>query len=83
MEWDVEEPVFITYTTAFVFFPILEPFGKIPANVVTKASIHNLMSSGVLFILIFHIRDFNVGLSVKEKHAKENIWKPWSIVTHT
>lgn len=55
MAWDVEEPVFITYTTAFVFSPILEPFGKIPANVVTEASIHNLMSSGVLFILIFHI----------------------------
>lgn len=38
------------------------------------------MSSGVLFILIFHHQseaaavggDFNVGLSVKEKHAKEN-----------
>lgn len=40
----------------FLFvFSILEPFGKIPASVVTEASRHNLMSSGVLLILIFHI----------------------------
>lgn len=57
----------LNYTTAlalfllwgccfFLFvFSILEPFGKIPASVVTEASRHNLMSSGVLLILIFHI----------------------------
>lgn len=66
MEWAVEEiqhskrltvvGLYLLPIPLLSFFPpILQPFGKIPANVVTEASIHNLMSSGVLFILIFHI----------------------------